>query len=156
METIFPEAPTAAKDPALRYHAPSDLLTDIQLVKKGEAPHGARPALGKSSISQPREHRSPGSTAESPAVQILPDRATENAEQIERLIGQGAANSPYDSKAGSGTRTKRAVQAAIAANRGRMAAQVSDADQGFRFALIVGVAAVVAVVAFLIISMLSK
>ncbi|MFH0938155.1 MAG: serine/threonine-protein kinase [Planctomycetota bacterium] len=45
-----------AKDPALRYQTPTDLLSDIDRVKNGRPPLGTRPPPGKSSISWPETH----------------------------------------------------------------------------------------------------
>jgi len=42
-----------AKDPAERYQAPSELLTDLALIKSGKAPASVRPSSGRSSVARP-------------------------------------------------------------------------------------------------------
>jgi serine/threonine protein kinase len=161
-----------AKDPAQRYQAPAELLTDVQRVKAGESPLGTRPPIGKSSVSRPEQHqdhpleRKNGDKRSEKAV-IVPERATENAEKLEALIGASAGgahdsradsrhDSRGDSRAGTAVR-KRSMKdmPALAAKGNRSNAQaVPETDQSMRYVFFIGIAVAVAVIAFILISSL--
>ena len=158
-----------AKDPRLRYQTPAELLTDVQRVKAGQAPLGARPPIGKSSVSRPEMFQAKGEPQQknkTPPVQkavLMPERESVNADQIEELINAPSSGGAYDSRHDSrvdsrfgGARTRRSAKdvPAIPGRSNRNAQVMPETDPSMRYAFFVGVAVVVAVIAFFLISAL--
>jgi len=154
-----------AKDPKLRYQAPAELLTDIQRVKAGQAPLGTRPPIGKSSISRPEMHQvkaEPAQKGKTPPVQKAvpnPEREPVTATNLDDLINAVPTGSAADSREGSrigGVRGRRSAKdvPAIAGRANRNATFLPETDPSMRYAFFIGVAVVVAVIAFFLISAL--
>jgi len=136
-----------AKDRAERYQTPGELIADCQRVKQGQVPKGERPASGRSSVARPQDHR------DTKPVGI--DRTTENLERLEPMLTHTAG--PHDSRFGSAVKARKGAShtnISPMAARNRQAQSVA-ADPNVKLALLVGVAVAVAVIAFLLVTVLN-
>jgi len=144
-----------AKDPADRYQSPAELLADIKRVKQGLVPLGSRPAAGRSSVSRPPAHKD-----QSPASAAA-DGRDKGLEWIEPLLEPQGGNGPHDSRFGSGVKTRKEasrVGGAVSASppRPQAARAAPESGSSVKFAIIVGLAVAIAVLALLLLRMVAQ
>jgi serine/threonine-protein kinase len=139
-----------AKNPALRYQTPAELLIDLQRVKKNENPLGVRPPAGKSSISQPKQYKEPGQQElEAPQPVDAGDGKQDPA----------AEATGSDSRYGQAARARRPQLShpTLASARSRsQSSAATEADPGMKYAFLVALTIIVAVLAFLLIAVLGQ
>ena len=142
-----------AKDPALRYQVPGELLADAQRVKQGQTPLGARPPAGRSSVSRPEMHK-----IDPKLASALSERPTENTERLAPLLtGPGSSqDSSDDTRYSSGSKIRKGQSAALIGGVRSRAVQANygDATQNVKLAIFVGLAVAIAVLVFVLISVL--
>jgi len=138
-----------AKDPGERYQTPAELSADVQRVKQGQTPLGARPPQGRSSVARPPAYKDQASPAAAPA-----EGEGEHLEWVEPLLAQ-PAGSPASREA-SNTKplpkdTVRPGDTAPVApvSRARLAPAVAGGS-GLRFAFFVGLVVALLVLAVLL------
>ncbi|HEY3321992.1 MAG TPA: serine/threonine-protein kinase [Planctomycetota bacterium] len=137
-----------AKNISERYQTPAELVADVQRVKKGLAPQGARPAPGRSSVSRPdvpfyKQSKAPGSP--------LPEVRTENVDALEPMLAH--VPSPHDSRFGSAPKTRKPLHPPPPATETPAPAKKrasADAGSNVKLAIFVGLFVALAALALLI------
>ena len=132
-----------AKNPLERYQNPAELLIDLKRVRDVQTPLGERPAPGRSSVSRPQYHDQSGNTEKTPLNPIL---ASGSNESLPFSLAKGNQG---------GLKPRRG----FSAGRQRMGTgnqPISSAAslQSYRLAIFIGVAVALAVMAYLLISVL--
>lgn len=144
-----------AKDPNERYQTPTEMIVDIQRVKQGVVPLGTRPPAGRSSIARPLTHRDRGTKpVATPPPQPRVEVPQERAERSER-VDRGNGSSPDRPAATS--RIRKSVQPPSLPNiRARSERGLEKPESSIKLSMLIGLAVAVAVLAFLLVSMLNR
>jgi serine/threonine-protein kinase len=131
-----------AKDPALRYQTPAEMLADARRVQESQPPLGERPPAGRSSVSRPQTHSDNGARP-----------------VVERQSEGFARPDPLSSPAGSGSagvprqrRTAAALPPAQSGSRSRLPSAQAPISHSAKFAICVALVIGAAFAAFLLIS----
>jgi len=144
-----------AKNPNERYQTPAELIVDAQRVKQGLAPLGTRPPQGRSSVARPLTHRDRSSKP----VTTPPPQPKVGSDRMEPVAGPTSSSiAPAESRSAATSRIRKPVPASSVSNMRVRERERSPEkpDSAIKLSLLIGLAVAVAVLAFLLVTMLNR